>query len=164
MLLFETLRPEFPELGITVLAALPRAVEDCRRLADSDARVRLCKGRKQVAKAEKLLCGRAVDRSYVRCLKTLFAGSCYPMVATHDGRMIRIAAVLAANSGRGAADFEYQMLYGVREPEQRRLADIGQRCRVYVPYGEDWYAFFRARITQHPATFALLLRSVVADG
>ena len=57
------------------------------------------------------------------------------MVATHDPRLIDIAGALAVRHGRTTGDHEYQMLYGIRPDEQRRLAGEGETVRVYVPYG-----------------------------
>jgi proline dehydrogenase len=61
----------------------------------------------------------------VRCLKVLLAGQGYPMIATHDPRMIQIASSLASRYGREAASYEFQMLYGIRPDEQLRLAEAG---------------------------------------
>ena len=59
------------------------------------------------------------------------------MIATHDPRLIAITRSLGL--ARPPDSFEYQMLYGVRPDEQRRLAASGAKVRVYVPYGGDWY-------------------------
>ena len=49
------------------------------------------------------------------------AGSGYPMVASHDPVVIDAVPTLVREYGRSAADFEYQMLYGIRDDEQSRL-------------------------------------------
>src|SRR3712207_8928426 len=59
-----------------------------------------------------------VDRSYVRCLKVLMHGQGYPMVATHDPRLVEIAGAVAQQAGREPGGFEYQMLYGIRRSEE----------------------------------------------
>ena len=56
------------------------------------------------------------------------AGEGYPMVASHDPRMIDIAGALAARTDRATGTYEYQMLYGIRPDEQRRLAAPVRRC------------------------------------
>ena len=38
------------------------------------------------------------------------------------------------------------MLHGVRPDEQRRLARSGERVRVYVPYGDEWYGYLVRRL------------------
>ena len=77
--------------------------------------------------------GDDVTESYLRCLQVLMAGSGYPMVASHDPQIIAAVPAIARENGRGVDDFEYQMLYGIRDGEQRRLTDEGNHVRVYVP-------------------------------
>ena len=64
-------------------------------------------------------------------------------------------------TGRSPADFEYQMLYGIRPAEQRRLAAEGARMRVYVPYGSDWYGYLVRRLAERPANLAFFVRSLI---
>ena len=129
------LRKDFPETGAVLQAMLHRTEADCRALAYEGSRVRLCKGAymepEDVAFQEKV----EIDKSYVRCLKVLLAGQGYPMVATHDPRMIQIASSLASRFGRRPGTYEFQMLYGIRPDEQKRLAAAGETMRVYIPYG-----------------------------
>jgi proline dehydrogenase len=86
------------------------------------------------------------------------AGDGYPMVASHDPRMIGIAADLAKARAKGT--YEYQMLYGIRPTEQQRLAAQGETMRVYVPYGDEWYGYFMRRLAERPANVAFFLRSL----
>ena len=88
------------------------------------------------------------------------AGSGYPMVASHDPEIIAAAGELAREFGRGADDFEYQMLYGIRDDEQRRLVAAGIHVRVYVPFGSQWYGYFVRRLAERPANLALFLRAL----
>ncbi|MEV7095588.1 proline dehydrogenase family protein [Amycolatopsis sp. NPDC051045] len=154
------LRGEYPWVGAVLQAYLRRTEQDCRELAGPGSRVRLCKGAyaepESVAFAEKS----EVDRSYVRCLRVLMAGEGYPMVASHDPRMIEIAAALAEEHGRTDDDHEFQMLYGIRPEEQRRIAASGARMRVYVPYGDEWYGYFMRRLAERPANLAFFLRGL----
>jgi proline dehydrogenase len=103
-----------------------------------------------------------VDRSYARCLRLLMYGGGYPMVATHDPRLIAITHAQASLAGRNLASFEYQMLYGIRPAEQRRLADDGAQVRVYLPYGRDWYGYLVRRLAERPANLAFFLRSLAS--
>ena len=91
-------------------------------------------------------------------------GQGYPMLATHDPRLIEIAGALAERANRNSGSFEYQMLLGVRPDEQIRLASIGEKVRVYVPYGADWYGYFMRRMAEKPANLALFLRSLISKG
>ena len=68
---------------------------------------------------------------------------------------------MAQNQGRGPDDFEFQMLYGIRPGEQRRLAGQGHRMRVYVPYGTDWYGYLVRRLAERPANLGFFARSLL---
>ena len=155
------LRDDFPWVGAVLQAYLRRTEGDCADLAGAGSRVRLCKGAYKEPESVAYQQVHEVDRSYVRCLKTLMAGEGYPMVATHDPRLIDIAGALAARWRREPSTFEYQMLYGIRPQEQVRLAAAGAAVRVYLPYGEDWYAYFMRRLAERPANLLFFLRSVV---
>jgi proline dehydrogenase len=101
-----------------------------------------------------------VDKSFVRCARALMAGSGYPMLATHDPRLVDIGSALAVQQGRRQGSYEFQMLYGVRPDEQQRLADQGERMRVYVPYGDEWYGYLVRRMAERPANTAFFLRAL----
>ena len=156
------LRKEFPDTGAVLQAYLYRTEGDCRDLAYAGSRVRLCKGAYAEPESVAFHDRDEIDLSYVRCLKILMAGEGYPMLATHDPRLIEIGQWLAADRGRGLDSYEFQMLYGIRPTEQRRLADLGHRVRVHVPYGSDWYGYLVRRLAERPANLAFFARSLIS--
>jgi proline dehydrogenase len=153
------LRERHPGTGAVLQSYLFRTEQDARDLAGPGSRVRLVKGAYRepasVARQDKA----EVDLAFVRCLKILMAGDGYPMIGSHDPRLIAIAQDLAARHHRKPGGYEFQMLYGIRTAEQRRLAEAGERVRVYVPYGADWYGYFMRRLAERPANLAFFLRS-----
>lgn len=156
------LREEFPETGAVLQAYLRRTEADCRALAHAGSRVRLCKGAYDEPEDVAFADAGEVDRSYVRCLKVLLAGDGYPMIATHDPRLVEIAGALASRYGRAPSTYELQMLYGVRPVEQGRLAASGEQVRVYLPYGTEWYGYLMRRLAERPANLRLFLTSLVS--
>jgi len=158
------LRQDFPATGVALQAYLRRTEADCRDLAGAGARVRLCKGAyaepESVAYQSKL----EVDRSFVRCLNVLMSGNGYPMLATHDPRLVAIGEDRAKWFDRTADQFEFQMLYGVRPAEQLRLAAEGYAVRVYVPYGTQWYPYLMRRLAERPANLAFFARAIQSRG
>jgi proline dehydrogenase len=158
------LRSDFPWVGAVLQAYLFRTEADCRDLAVEGSRVRLCKGAYKEPASVAFSSRGEVDRSYVRCLSVLTAGAGYPMVATHDPRLVAIAGALAVRHRRTPADHEYQMLYGIRPDEQRRLAGEGETVRVYVPYGSQWYGYLMRRLAERPANVGFFLRSLLSKG
>ena len=158
--LVSELRADYPDLGCVIQSYLRRSAADCAALAVAGSRVRLCKGAYQAPDGIGLASRAEVDRSYARCMRILLEGSGYPMLATHDPRLIRIAGTKAGILGREAGSFEYQMLYGIRPAEQVRLAAAGAQVRVYLPYGSDWYGYLVRRLAERPANLAFFLRAV----
>jgi proline dehydrogenase len=156
------LRKDFPETGAVLQAQLHRTLDDCRGLAHEGSRVRLCKGAYAAPESVAWTDPRDVDRSFVRCLKILMAGQGHPMVATHDPTLIEVALALAGRHRRPQGSYEFQMLYGVRPEEQRRLAEAGEHVRVYVPYGSQWYPYLVRRMAERPRNLSLFITSLVS--
>jgi proline dehydrogenase len=158
------LRQDFPWVGAVIQSYLRRSEADCRDLAHEGSRVRLCKGAYKEPESVAYQSSEDVDTAYVRCLKVLMAGDGYPMVASHDPRLVEIAAALAAHHGRDPQTFEFQMLYGIRPEEQKRIADRGSQMRVYIPYGEEWYGYLMRRMAERPANTLFFLRGLATKG
>jgi proline dehydrogenase len=157
------LRKDYPQTGAVVQAYLRRTEDDCRSLAASGSRVRLCKGAYAEPESVAYQDTADVDRSYVRCMNVLLAGDGYPMFATHDPRLVRIVDDRARWHDRKPGGYEFQMLYGIRPEEQRRLAGLGETVRVYIPYGVQWYGYLMRRLAERPANLAFFLRALTGQ-
>ncbi|MGW0366235.1 proline dehydrogenase family protein [Streptomyces sp. NPDC002990] len=157
----EELRRDFPQTGCVIQAYLFRTEADARRLAAAGSRVRIVKGAykepAEVAYQDKA----ETDKAYVRILKILMEGEGYPMIGSHDPRLIAIAQELARKAGRKLDEYEFQMLYGIRSEEHLRLAAEGHRMRVYTAYGTDWYGYFMRRLAEKPANLLFFVRSMI---
>jgi proline dehydrogenase len=156
------LRVDFPETGGVLQAYLHRTAADCRDFAYAGSRIRLCKGAYKEPATVAYQKRQEVDLSYVRCMNILLGGGGYPMFATHDPNLIGIAAARAQELGVTA--FEFQMLYGIRPDEQRRLNAEGHTVRVYVPYGGEWYGYLMRRLAERPANLAFFGRALLSKG
>lgn len=154
------LRADFPWLGLVLQAYLRRTLADCREFAAAGARIRLCKGAYDEPASVAHRDRAAVTEAYLRCLRVLMTSSGYPMVASHDPQIIDAVPLMVRESGRSATDFEYQMLYGIRDAEQQRLANAANQVRVYVPFGTQWYGYFVRRLAERPANLAFFLRAL----
>ncbi|MFF7855847.1 proline dehydrogenase family protein [Streptomyces sp. NPDC007904] len=160
----EELRKDFPQTGCVIQAYLFRTEQDARRLAANGSRVRLVKGAYKEPAEVAFQDGHEIDKAYVRILRTLMEGEGYPMIGSHDPRLISIAQELARGAGRKLDEYEFQMLYGIRGDEHLRLAAEGHRMRVYTAYGTDWYGYFMRRLAEKPANLRFFLRSMVSKG
>ncbi|MGA5362989.1 proline dehydrogenase family protein [Streptomyces purpurascens] len=160
----EELRKDFPQTGCVIQAYLFRTEADARRLAGNGSRVRLVKGAYKEPASVAYQDKHEIDRAYVRILGTLMEGTGYPMIGSHDPRLIAIGQELAHRAGRKLDEYEFQMLYGIRGDEQSRLAAEGHRMRVYTAYGTDWYGYFMRRLAEKPANLRFFARSMLTKG
>nr|WP_202519529.1 proline dehydrogenase family protein [Streptomyces sp. SID1034] len=157
----EELRKDFPQTGCVIQAYLFRTEDDARRLAAAGSRVRIVKGAYKEPAEVAYLDKSEIDKAYVRILKILMEGEGYPMIGSHDPRLIAIGQELARRAGRKLDEYEFQMLYGIRSEEHLRLAAEGHRMRVYTAYGTDWYGYFMRRLAEKPANLLFFVRSMI---
>ncbi|WP_405895465.1 proline dehydrogenase family protein [Streptomyces sp. NBC_00104] len=160
----DELRRDFPQTGCVIQAYLFRTEADARRLAENGSRVRLVKGAYKEPADVAFQQRTEIDKAYVRVLKILMEGEGYPMIGSHDPRLISITQELAHRAGRKLDEYEFQMLYGIRGDEHLRLAAEGHRMRVYTAYGTDWYGYFMRRLAEKPANLRFFVRSMAGKG
>jgi proline dehydrogenase len=137
-------------VGIVLQAYLRRTLDDIASLADLQPNVRLCKGIYvepfQIAYHD----FDQIRAGFFRALSALLAGGSYVGIATHDEWLIHEGARLVERYGRARDEYEFQMLLGVREARADELVQEGHRLRIYVPYGEQWYAYSLRRLQENP--------------
>ncbi|MFF5634559.1 proline dehydrogenase family protein [Streptomyces sp. NPDC012825] len=160
----EELRKDFPQTGCVIQAYLFRTEDDARRLAANGSRVRIVKGAYKEPASVAIQDKPEIDKAYVRITKILMEGKGYPMIGSHDPRLISVGQELARRAGRKPDEYEFQMLYGIRSEEQNRLAAEGHRMRVYTAYGTDWYGYFMRRLAEKPANLLFFVRSILTKG
>lgn len=158
MHLWRVVRTDYPDLGLTLPVDIRRVERDVRLLLHDSPRIRLCIGSYPVARGLGYRSEHEKSKALVRCIRAAMEGGARVMVASHDPRIIAITQDLARRNP--AADFEFQMFYGVRPLEQRRLADIGYRSRVLLPYGPGWYEYLLTRVASRPQTAWGYLRAI----
>lgn len=156
------IRKSSPTTGGVLQAQLHRTSGDVANNAYAGSRIRLCKGAYAEGPDVAYIERTEIDKAYVRDMRTLLESDGYPMLATHDPRLIEIGQALATSTGRAKETFEFQMLLGVRPEEQKRLVELGYKVRVYVPYGDEWYAYLMRRMAEKPSNLALFVKSLVS--
>ena len=136
------------------------------RLIGSGARVRLVKGA-FVGRSDVAFTTEAEIKGNHRKLVELMlapeaqANGFYPIIATHDDRIQAHAIELAGKNGWPQGSYEFEMLLGVRSDVAEGLARQGERVRLYVPFGHDWWPYAVRRIGENPANGLLLARSLI---
>ena len=159
--LYRDVVSDHPELAVTVPVNVRRAERDIRRLAEDGARLRLCVGSYPVPRSQGFSSEHEKSRALVRSVRAVMESHGTLLLATHDPRIIAITQELAARNEKGRDDVEFQMLYGVRPLEQRRLADTGNRSRTYLPFGPGWYEYLATRVAARPRTLWSYTRALL---
>jgi proline dehydrogenase len=146
-------------LGVVLQARLRRTLDDVHGLADLRPSVRLCKGIYLEPSAIAFTDYEAVRASFLRSLDGLLDAGCYVGVATHDEWLLGESLARISRHGLGPLEYELQMLLGVREERRDELVSEGHRLRVYVPFGEHWYAYSLRRLQENPAMAGTIARA-----
>ncbi len=162
--IWRELRSINPDSGVVIQAALRRSPADIETLIAEGAGVRLCKGAYNEPASVAFRERGQVDAAYEALARRLLREGASPALATHDGRLIGRLLRFAEGERIAPDRYEFQMLYGVRRDLQAELLRRGQRVRVYVPYGTEWYPYFMRRLAEKPANVAFLLRSLLKEG
>jgi proline dehydrogenase len=131
------------------------------RLLASRANVRLCKGIYLEPRREAFQDRELIRRNYAWNLERLFQGGSYVGVATHDELLVWEALRLSQHLGLSREAFEFQMLLGVEEELRGVLMKEGYRLRVYVPFGDQWYAYSVRRLRENPRVAGMVARSLL---
>ena len=146
-------------VGVVLQAYLRRTLDDIHALAELRPNVRLCKGIYVESQSIAFTDADQIRANFVRCLDALLDERAYVGVATHDELLIGQA--LERVSGLGHEAYEFQMLLGVREQRATELVQAGHRLRVYVPFGEQWYAYSLRRLQENPAMAGTIARAAI---
>jgi len=149
--LYERLRSEgYENMGVVIQANMRRSEEDVQRLVSTKANIRLCKGAyiepESIAFREK----EEIRQNYLKLLRMLFEGKCYVAIATHDDLLISGAYQYIQEMNLRKANYEFQMLYGVKIKLRDQIVADGHQIRIYVPFGQHWYAYSIRRFKENP--------------
>ena len=163
--LYERLHAVQPTTGICLQAYLRRTAADIERLRPLDPAIRLVKGAYDEPASIAYSDRRSVDASFLGlAVRFLVEGRGRPIrlgLGTHDVTLVEQIAEQAAAAGIGRDGFEVEMLYGIREDQQRRLAAAGYRVQALIAYGEHWYPWYMRRLAERPANVGFALRQLL---
>jgi len=149
--IFFEFRRTYERVGIVLQAYLRRSAEDARRVAAVGGNVRVCKGIYVEPPSIAFQDREEIRASYLGLAQALLSAGSYVGLATHDPALVERSLALVGRLGLGKKAYEFQMLLGVARTLRRRLTAGGERLRVYVPYGEAWYAYSVRRLKENPS-------------
>lgn len=158
--IYRRLRHEFDNVGIVLQSMLRRTEGDAVALSDLRPNVRVCKG--IYVEPERIAYRRRdeVNASYLRTVERLLDQGSYVGLATHDSDLVEALLGIIDARGLPRTAYEFQMLLGVQEGLRDQIVAAGHPLRVYVPFGEQWYAYSLRRMRENPKIAGYVARSV----
>ena len=158
--LFKQFRKTYDNVGLVLQAYLYRTEKDLEDLKEMGTNIRFVKGAYQESEEVAFPKKVDVDHNYLQITKQHLLNGGFAAIATHDEQIIENMKEFVTESEIKNEQFEFQMLYGIREDLQKRLVDEGYAVRVYVPYGTDWFGYYMRRLSERPANVWFVLKNI----
>lgn len=163
--IYRALRPAFPHIGTVIQAYLHRSEQDVAAIAREAGNLRICKGIYKESPTIAFQDPEAIRENFLQLVKTMLAAEAYVGIATHDLYLIDTLEAYIRDQGISPEQYEFQALLGV--PIEHRLAqlrDAGHTVRIYVPFGEQWYAYSSRRLKENPDVAGYVLKNLFKFG
>ncbi|MED4074211.1 proline dehydrogenase family protein [Priestia endophytica] len=157
--IYKELRQDYDNVGTVIQAYLYRTAEDIQDLNRYNANLRLVKGAYKEPSNVAFPKKSDVDRNYENIIKMHLLNGNYAGIATHDDAIVDKILQFTQEHQISKDQFEFQMLYGIRSDLQKKLATLGYKVRVYVPFGTDWFGYFMRRLAERPENVAFVLKN-----
>ena len=150
----------FGNVGIVLQSYLKRSYNDNVILNKLGTNYRICKGiyvePASLAYKDKQM----IRDNFLKMLECMFKNGNYVGIATHDEYLIDKAYRLIKELNIPNNKFEFQMLLGVREDLRNKINNDGYKIRIYVPFGEDWYAYSIRRMQENPQIAGYIVQNI----
>ena len=159
--LYKRLRAEFDNVGIVIQAYLRRSPADLDQLIPLGTNFRLCKGIYNEPRAIAWKTHKTVNDNFIHLIDKALSASCYVGIATHDEEIVCGGMHIIDRLGLKKDQYEFQMLLGVDEELRRIIINAGHTLRVYVPYGQKWYAYSMRRLKENPKIAGYIAKAVL---
>lgn len=164
--LYRKLRAEFPggRIGTVVQSYLFRTQVDLDDLLaePTPPDLRMCKGIYRESPEVAFTNPALITRNFIRLTGKLLSAGARVGIATHDTAIIDALENLVVTRRIPKDQYEFQVLLGVPiERRMDRLVANGHRVRVYVPYGEAWYAYSTRRLRENPEMAGHIFKAMV---
>lgn len=168
--LFQKIQAEFPKnVGLVVQAYLKRTYTDLIEMgrnnqSETPLNFRLCKGIYVEAPEIAFKTYEEINANYLKNIEFLFSQKIYVGIATHDEVLIIKILELIEKLQVPKSQYEFQMLYGVTPKLRKSLVEKGEKMRIYIPYGEDWFGYSTRRLKENPKMAGLIVKAIFKKG
>ena len=159
--IYRELRRDFDNVGTVIQSCLHRSEDDVASLlSEGRTNIRLCKGIYIEPEDISWHDADEIRESFKRLLVQLIEGGAKVGIATHDVELVKHAEETVLRFALPPERYEFQMLLGVAGPLRRELIARGHPLRVYVPFGERWFAYSMRRLRENPHVVGHIVRNL----
>ena len=148
---FYKISPDYPNIGITIQAYLHRTPKDLEHILQAtQGTVKMVKGAFAAPEEFALKRGEKLDQQYISLVEKLLLSNRKCSIATHHDKIQDSLKEFIIKNDIPKTNYEFQMLYGIREDLLKNLQQEGYPCRQYIVYGKEWYLYLCNRIAENP--------------
>jgi proline dehydrogenase len=158
--IYRRLRDDHDNVGVVLQSYLHRSMDDIETLIPYGVSVRVCKGIYVEPAPIAFKARQEIRDNFMKMVEALLVAGCYVGIATHDRQLVKRSMETVERMGMDKSDYEFQVLLGVLPGLRREIIAAGHRMRVYVPFGEAWYAYSTRRLKENPAVAGHVLRGI----
>jgi len=158
--MYERAAKEFTSPEIVLQAYLFRTEEDINRILAANGKIRLCKGAYKEPQEKALQKMPLIVENYKKLIQKLLINGNRVCIASHDDDIIDFCIQFIEKNNIPKDKYEFQMLYGMREKTWFRIREKGHNMTIYVPYGEDWQAYYTRRLAERKENVFFVLKNL----
>lgn len=158
--MYERAAKQFSSPEIVLQAYLLRTEADINRILAANGKIRLCKGAYKEPPEKALQKMPLIVENYKKLIQQLLLNGKRVCIASHDDEIIEFCSNFIENNNIPNDRYEFQMLYGMREKTWARIREKGHNMTIYVPYGEEWQAYYARRLTERKENVFFVLKNL----
>ena len=151
----------YSNVGIVLQAYMHRSKDDLDKLANEKFNVRICKGIYIESEDIAYRDYQKIRDNYIVLVKEALIKGAYVGIASHDEYLIDKLYLWIKENQIPTTQYEFQILHGVpMEKKLQQLIKEGNKVRVYVPYGDNWYDYSVRRLKENPKMAGYIIKNI----
>ena len=151
----------YPNVGIVLQAYMHRSINDIDMLANKMFNVRICKGIYIESEDIAYRGYEKIRSNYIALVQRGLTKGSYVGIASHDEYLIDTLYAWIKDNKISPSQYEFQVLHGVpMEKKLQQLIKEGNKVRVYVPYGDNWYDYSVRRLKENPKMAGYIIKNI----
>ena len=151
----------YSNVGIVLQAYMHRSKDDLDKLANEKFNVRICKGIYIESEDIAYRDYQKIRDNYIVLVQQALIKGAYVGIASHDEYLIDKLYLWIKENQIPTTQYEFQILHGVpMEKKLQQLIKEGNKVRVYVPYGDNWYDYSVRRLKENPKMAGYIIKNI----